>query len=54
MWALNIGEGLRSVGRHITNMVPGAHVVGADRRGFTYTGKVMGHITAEAEHDWLA
>ena len=42
------------MGRHITNIVPGAHVVGVDRRGFTYTGTVMGHITAEVEHNWSA
>ena len=53
-WALNLGEGWRSVGRHITNIVPGAHIVGADRRGFTYTGTVMGHIAAEVGHDWSA
>ena len=52
MWTLNLGEGWRSVGRHIASIVPGAHIVGADRRGFTYTGTVMGHITAEVEHDW--
>ena len=54
MWTLNLGEGWRSVGRHIANIIPWAHVVGADRRGFTYTGTVMGHITAEVEHDWSA
>ena len=52
MWALNIGEGWRSVGRHIASIVPGAHIAGADRRGFTYTGTAMGHITAEIQHDW--
>jgi hypothetical protein len=54
MWALNIGEGWRSVGRHIANIVPWANIVGADRLGFTYTGTVVGHITAEVEHDWSA
>ena len=28
--------------------------MGADRRGFTCTGIMMGHITAEVEHGWSA
>jgi len=52
MRVLNLGEGWRSVGRHIESLVPGAHVTGADKRGFTYTGTEMGTITAEISHDW--
>ena len=33
MLVLNIGEGWRSVGRALKNLVPGAYVAGADRRG---------------------
>lgn len=50
--ALNLGEGWRSVARGIEAVFPGALVVGADRRGFTWVGAVVGHITAEIEHDW--
>lgn len=52
MLVLNLGEGWRSVGRAITKIVPGAHVVGADRRGHTYTGTLHGTITSELKHDW--
>ena len=52
MRVLNLGEGWRSVGRHIMDLVQGAHVTGADRRGFTYTGTAMGHIISEINHDW--
>ena len=50
--ALNLGEGWRSVGRAIANLIPGAHIAGADRRGRTYTGTLHGTITAELKHDW--
>ena len=52
MLVLNIGEGWRSVGRALKNLVPGAYIAGADRRGHTYTGTTYGTITAEIEHDW--
>ena len=32
--------------------VPGAMVVGADKRGFTWVGVVVGRITAELKYDW--
>ena len=51
MLALNLGEGWRSVGRAIANLIPGAHIAGADRRGRTYTGTLHGTITAELKHD---
>ena len=31
---------------------PGAMVVGADKRGVTCVGAVVGRITAELKHDW--
>ena len=49
---LNLGEGWRSVGRGVEEAFPGAVVVGADRRGFTWVGTVVGKITAELQHDW--
>ena len=33
-------------------MFPGAIVVGADKRGFTWVGAIVGRITAELKHDW--
>ena len=39
---LNLGEGWRSVAR----------VVGADKRGFTWVGAIVGRFTAELKHDW--
>ena len=50
--ALNLGEGWRSVARGVEAVFPGALVVGADRRGFTWVGAAVGHLTAEIEHDW--
>ena len=43
---------MRSVGRAITRLVPGAHVTGADKRGRTYTGTLHGTTTTELKHGW--
>ena len=42
MLALNLEGWRRLVGRAITNLIPGAHIAGADRRGRTYTGTLHG------------
>ena len=49
---LNLGEGWRSVARGVEEVFPGARVVGADKRGFTWVGAIVGRITAELKHDW--
>ena len=49
---LNLGEGWRSVARGVEAVFPGAIVVGADKRGFTWVGAIVGRITAELRHDW--
>jgi len=49
---LNLGEGWRSVARGVEAAFPGAMVVGADKRGFTWVGAIVGRITAELKHDW--
>ena len=48
---LNLGEGRRSVARGVEAVFPGAIVVGADKRGFTWVGPIVGRITAELKHD---
>ena len=48
----NLGEGWRSVARGVEAAFPGAIVVGADKRGFTWVGATVGKITAELKHDW--
>ena len=49
---LDLGEGWGSIRQGIEQARPGARVVGADRRGQTYTGWRHGTITAELEHNW--
>ena len=49
--SLNLGEGRRAVGRAIANLIPGAHIAGADRRDHTYTGTLHGTITTKLKHD---
>lgn len=49
---LNKGEGWRSVARAVETLFPRVRVVGADKRGFTYVGALVGTITAELKHDW--
>ena len=48
---LNPGDGSRSVARGLEAVLPGAVVVGADKRGFTWVGAIVGKITAELNHD---
>ena len=49
---LNLGEGWRSVARGVEAVFPGARVVGADKRRFTWVEAIVGRITAELKHDW--
>ena len=49
---MNLGEEWRTIAKAILKYYPTTRAVGVDKRGFTWTGFVEGHITAKVMHDW--